>query len=416
MRKSEIFESFIKIAQEKGMISNDSNKSKNKLEDAGRADSLSADDIAKLYKTNPKPIKDLEYKHSIMEVAHPNNVVVSPAHDKINGLVENNIERQNVMIRTVLKTPDGFKIQRKYAEKDFILSLVRTANDLDNRNEDQLRALADACLSQVSLKKSGIGPVAGLMLNPYLLGVVAVLGAVYWYEHSSNANEGLVKNYDSLKKELDQLLTSKNEWGFGEEYDATLKQDVVNFEQRLADIMSAYNSIIPIINKLQKPRDASELIKMEKDGSNNEVKAAYNKLSSLIKNLSTFIDQMETNLKSSFYKKEHTKETGWGLDLAKKMNLVGGGYGALIADDFQDVLNALTPFKESIKEVLQVFTDAETIQNKAKADIANAQAKQSSEYGIPENDNAEPLETQQKAASVKELDKMSSSLFANFLK
>lgn len=152
MRKSEVFEEFVKIAQQKGMVQSD--ETQKKLQKTHRADSLDISAIEALYGVKPNLPKDMEYEDNIMETAHPNSVVTSPSYDKLNGLVENNMERQNIMLHIVNKTPDGLLTQRKYAEKNLLLSLIKVANDLDNKNQKDLRVLADACLLQVSKKKS----------------------------------------------------------------------------------------------------------------------------------------------------------------------------------------------------------------------------------------------------------------------
>ena len=108
MRDSEIFNSFIKIAQEKGMISEDApEKAKKILEKTHRADSLDISAIEALYGVKPNMPKDMEYKRNIIEDAHPNAAIVSPSYDKLNGLVENNNERQDILLNIVNRTPDG---------------------------------------------------------------------------------------------------------------------------------------------------------------------------------------------------------------------------------------------------------------------------------------------------------------------
>src|SRR5574338_926186 len=114
MSKSEIFDSFVKIAEEQGLTSKDSKK---KLEETGRAGSDDISTIEALYGVKPDTAKGADYKKNIMEVAHPNSVVISPSYDKLNGLVENNIERQNILLHIVNKTPDGISTQRKYAQQ-----------------------------------------------------------------------------------------------------------------------------------------------------------------------------------------------------------------------------------------------------------------------------------------------------------
>src|SRR5512142_1100769 len=151
MKRSEIFESFVKIAQEQGLLAeaeHAEHTEKDFSETNPRYDSLSIEQISKLYGVKPDKPKDMEYKKNIMEDAHPDSVVISPSHDKLNGLVENNIERQNILLHIVHKEPDGHLTQRKYARKQLLLSLVRIGNELDNRGDDELRKLADACLEQ----------------------------------------------------------------------------------------------------------------------------------------------------------------------------------------------------------------------------------------------------------------------------
>src|SRR5579859_2403025 len=99
MRKSEIFESFVKIAQERGLVSQAEKPEHTETdfsETNPRFDSLTIEQISKLYNTKPAQPKDMEYKRNIMEDAHPDPVVISPSYDKLNGLVENENEGQNI--------------------------------------------------------------------------------------------------------------------------------------------------------------------------------------------------------------------------------------------------------------------------------------------------------------------------------
>src|SRR5574337_1211334 len=165
MSRSDLFESFVKIAQEQGLLAEGEHAEhteKDFSETNPRPDSLSIEQIGKLYGTKPALPADMEYKRNIIEDAHPESVVLSPSHDKLNGLVENENEGQNIRLRIVMKQPDGHLTQRKYAEKNLVLSLVRIANELDNRGNDELRKLADVCLTQATSKKklTKRGPVA----------------------------------------------------------------------------------------------------------------------------------------------------------------------------------------------------------------------------------------------------------------
>jgi len=377
MSRSEIFDSFVKIAQEKGMISNDSSEAKKKLEQTGRADSLDASAIEALYGVKPDAPKSMEYKKNIMEVAHPNSVVVSPSYDKLNGLVESEIERQNINLHIVHKTPDGLSTHRKYAEKELVLSLVRIGNDLDNKNQDELRVLADTCLEQVNqgqLKKEAIGPLA-------IVAIVAVaLGAIYAHQHLPNLDKGLQQNAERLKGELDDFLASSVSWGVGHEYDQELKQDVQGLKARLNAFMTAYDASQGAIRELEKPRDASELMQISQQPKTQTVLAAYKNLQSLIYNMSSFMDQVEANFSSTAYKTRHTKDKGFLTSLVEDTHLVGGKT-SLLADDFEDVVRAISPFKSSVAEILKMLKDAKSIEEKASSDLIAAQSKANKDFG-----------------------------------
>ena len=217
MRRSEIFDEFVKIAEENNLVS--SEKSFSKLEKNPRADSLSISDIEKLY--NVKPDSTLKYKNNIMESAHPDSSVVSNAYDKLNGLVENNIERQNILLNIVNKNNNGHLTQHKYAEKELLLSLVKIANDLDNKNQDELRCLADVCIEQVSsksIKKEAQAAAAGLLatIGPWAAAVGLIAGAMLLKSNLPKFNSGFKPNHEDLMKQLDDLINSNDvTLGFG---------------------------------------------------------------------------------------------------------------------------------------------------------------------------------------------------------
>lgn len=148
---SDIFNEYAKIAIKKGLIKNaEESKELKKYKDDSypRAGSDTIEIIESLYGVKPEKPKSQEYKDNIMEVAHPNKVILAPSYDKINGLVENNIERQRIMINIVNKPPNGYLTQHKYAA-ELAKSLMQIANDMDNRNIEPLRKLADTCIEQL---------------------------------------------------------------------------------------------------------------------------------------------------------------------------------------------------------------------------------------------------------------------------
>lgn len=374
--RSDIFDEYVKIAKEKGLVSSDSKK---KLESTHRADSLSITDIEALYGVKPNLPKNMEYEYNIMENAHLNSIVLSPSYDKLNGLVENNNERQNIILNIINKTPNGQLTQKKYAEQAFIASLVCTANDLDNRNKDELRILADACLMQVysrnKLKKEAAAPM--VMVIGIGLGVAALFGALYAHQHLPNMSEGLKQDYDILNSKLDALLGSDIFWGIaGHEFDDKLKQDVSGFKERLEHLMAAYDEVDSIIRDIEVPEDFTKLKRTINEPQTAKVIAAYNKLSNIIIEISSYINKMEKNFASVAYKKRHTKDKGFVTSLSEKTHILGGST-SLIGDDFQNVINAIGPFKEDVSEVVKLIKEAKDWEKKVAADIAAAKQTQS---------------------------------------
>ena len=160
--RSEIFEEYIKIAKEKGLYpketeggnGKDTPELKKYRDEAyARVGSDDISTIEALY--GVKPDGDHEYEHNIMEAAHPKPVVISPAYDRINGLVENEIEGQNIRINLVMSPSAGKYVTQgpKLAHQNLVMELVRLANHFDNTDQEEFRMLTDNCLEQLADKK-----------------------------------------------------------------------------------------------------------------------------------------------------------------------------------------------------------------------------------------------------------------------
>jgi hypothetical protein len=145
MSRSEIFDEYAKLAEKLGIVSTAEESSPKKSSKKTREEIST---IEALYGVKDKDDSD---KH-IMEQAHPNPCVIAPSYDKINGLVENEIERQNITINLIGAPPTGILGNKKLAQEQLTLALIRIANDMDNRGNDELRILADSCLEDLKKK------------------------------------------------------------------------------------------------------------------------------------------------------------------------------------------------------------------------------------------------------------------------
>lgn len=383
MRRSDIFDDFAKIAQEMGIISTASPEEiKNKLENNPRMDSLDISAIEALYGLKPDAPKEMQYKRNIIENAHPKPVVLSPAHDKLNGLVENLNERQDILMHILQKTPDGHLTQKKYAEKEMLLALVRIGNDLDNKNQEELRALADTCLEQTAtiIKKAEFVTTAGSLAIAGLVAIPVILGGIYVYQHMSFLNEGFLKNHEKLIAEIDDLLNASVSWGVGRQYTQDFLQQMTEFRAKLMEMLDNYNKVYPILKSLERARTGKELLELAKSGDAQAVIEAYNFMRSAIGEFLPYINKIEQNLKSETYKIRQIEDKGWIEKAIDWTQILHGGWG-LIADDFDDVVRTIGPYKKSIAELLKVFADAESQRKDAQRQLDAARSSASSEFG-----------------------------------
>jgi hypothetical protein len=402
MRKSEIFENFVKIAQERGLVSSENKKPEHTEKDFSetnpRFDSLTIEQISKLYNTKPALPKDMEYKRNIIENAHPESVVVSPSYDKLNGLVENENEGQAIRARIVMKEPDGHLINRKYARKNLLLSLVRVGNELDARNNEELRKLADVCLVQTSapLKKSAV-PVV-----PIVIGVAALVGAIYAYEHITS-QEGLRVDYQKLTDQITKLQRSSIDFGVGYELSDEFKRflaDLLEKERTVNDAVAAFQtamskSSMPKTKEELARTDGKEIIDAAKSSEGQEITAAFENLKKVTDNMSVYLTKVHQNLKDPGFRERAVKDRGalTGLvdkipfmhDLQSKAPLFNNFFDELIAllENYEKDVAAIQAGTAAGKQQQQNFT------NNVTSDMNNPQTPAAPAPGTP-NPSAPP--------------------------
>jgi hypothetical protein len=398
MRRSEIFESFVKIAQEKGLISeaeHAEHTEKSFSETNPRHDSLTIEQIGKLYGVKPDMPKDMEYKRNIIEDAHPDPVVLSPSYDKLNGLVENENEGQNIRIHITLKEPDGHLTQRKYARKQLLLSLVRIGNELDNRGDEELRKLADACLEQAA---SDTGKKKVLTKQGWVwiaAGIAAAVGLLYLQQHKNFHSDGFSQDYNKVIGELDDLLTSNVTWyGTGKSFKPEFLQEMNKFKQDLGIVNAAVQKVMPYIQSVEKPRTKTELTqelaRIAKDPKTQEATQAVEEFKRTITEYTPEIFQIVNNFNRQSYKNEVIVDKGV-LEKAVDWAEVLHGGGGLVSDDFDDVRRALLTLWGDIKDIYSALKQATSIQQSLQKELEQSEA-QLEKMDKPETPAAKPEE------------------------
>jgi len=404
--RSDIFNDFVKVAKEKGLIKEHTEKNT----ESPRWDSLDDSAIAALYGVKPDAPKGMEYEKNITELAHPNSVIISPSYDKLNGLVENDNERQNILLHILYKEPESGSTNQgkyplhysnpKYANKQLLLSLVRVANLMDDKDQNELRILADVCLAQAhqTLQKKAI--------LPWIIGAAVILAVTYAQQHLSDTDKGIRENYIRLQKELQDFLQADITVGMGHKYDESLKNDVQNLQSRLNEFWTTYSNTLPLLQSMEKPRDASETLEILKQPQAQNIMQAYQSLRDEVSKLYPYLDKVEQNFNDPDYKAEHTAEKGSITSLIDSIPFFHGGKGSLTADDFDDVINAIAPFKESVKRLLSLFIKAKSYEDKIKADLTSSSSKTDSELGPNPFVSNEPA----KEKTVQDIDNEASGL------
>ena len=361
MKKSDIFDNFVKIAEE---------NSKKVLENNPRVDSLSAKEIAKLYNVKPEQSPDQKYENNMFEAAHPEPVVLFNAYDKLNGLIENNIERQNILLRILNKPTNGNITGHKYAS-NLATTLVKISNTLKQDNANIAR-VSDFCLT--TIEKKALGPVA-------IVGIAStLLGALYAQQHLANINAGFERNSVALIKELEDFINSTSSFGVGYKFKANFIEFIKDFKNKLSIFDNLYKELYPLIENINKPRTAKELLDLSKTNG-TEVAEAYTKLKNSVDEMLPYLETVSKNFANKAYKEMQIEEKGFLTDLADKTFLHGGQ--GLIADDFDDVINAITPYKNSLVEMYKVLKSASSLQEKAKKELEEAEGKSKTMFDEP---------------------------------
>lgn len=194
-KRSEIFDSYAQLSLEKGYITQEISKSAMNQEDK-YADKEWKETIQALYGIEPNG------KEDILDLAHPKPVIISPSYDRTNGLVENLKERSNIMKGIALKPNNGNLLKHKYAQtkEDLLKELIQLGFSMDNKDEDQLRKLADNCADRMT--KNAFFP----FIVPIAAGAVALTAAmIALINHTAPSDQGVNVNCQAAIGELIDL-------------------------------------------------------------------------------------------------------------------------------------------------------------------------------------------------------------------
>lgn len=223
--RSEIFDTFAALALKQGLIS--------EAAESPRRGSDDISDIEALYGVKPNGSQD---DKSIIEQAHPDMCVIAPAYDKLNGIVENLIERHNIMVGIVQKPEQAKLTQHRYAsaKEDLLQELLRVGFIMDNNDEDELRVLADTCASDMT-KVAWVTPVLG--------GLATAFGLIAAYNHYGAVDQGVRANCEGAIRELTDVLEDEDYAAVAGPVSRMVKN--IGYVKSLADRIAAKSTTVP---------------------------------------------------------------------------------------------------------------------------------------------------------------------------
>jgi len=193
---SEVFQNLTNLLEEKGLVKNAQEEKTNP-----RYGSDDLETIELLYGVTPNGKDD-----DILDQAHPERVIISPAHDKMNGVVENLKERSNVMCGIALRPTRGLLTQEIYAKahNELLESLLATGTLMDLKGEDKIAKFADSCserLVNASMEKTAVVPIGVGAAVGIAAAVAAVAASLYAINNP--AKQGVKQSVESALEEID---------------------------------------------------------------------------------------------------------------------------------------------------------------------------------------------------------------------
>ncbi len=143
--------------------------------------------------------EDKKKDPDLLDQAHPETVVVAPAYDAMNGVVENLKERQNIMIYIAQKTPRVFQTGSRYvkAQEDLLNETIRLGFLLDSRKEGEMAKIADSCSNQITKEASP------LLIG---LGLAAIFGGGMLWSNRNPAPQNLKQDIQKALEEIEEAV------------------------------------------------------------------------------------------------------------------------------------------------------------------------------------------------------------------
>jgi len=341
--------------EDQGLLKNAQRSSEAKARPQG----IDPEAIQMLYHVKPNG-KD---EKSIVEQAHPDPAYVAPAYDRMNGLVENVQERQNMMIEIMEDPQHGKLTQHRYvkANNELLQELIRVATYMDNKNQEDLMKLADSCAQGLInpesnfIKSAWVVPAIKIGLT--LLSVSGLIN-----NFGGMIDRGVVLNAERAIEELSELTDNLPQY-------SGVINELIDDIQKISDLNQEISDMgVSLFDESAKEK--------AKEGKKKLVD--YIKMSREFSSKSRRFVSVLENTKADVYEKWVTENLG------DPGEILTGLWRGVAGTDAGDVINILETFNKSLNESMQnLKTIFKTVKEKAEKAI-NSEDDQAIESLFPE--------------------------------
>ncbi len=335
---SDILNEYYKIAVEKGLIKKEAQQTR----DEKWADKEYREKIQALYGLD---INNTD--KSIIEEAHPNMLIIAPSYDKVNGLVENEEQRHDIMVGLVNKSPVPNTPTRKIAEKELLDALISIGFALDSENQDALRDKADEC--SIELVKQVEAKTAPKQIQkeafawiPFLLwsvGSIAAMGVIK-NQLIGFISQGPIADTDRLISELNDIIDK-----VGPQNRSIIKEWI----DALSWFNSESNRVKSLLSKQSNVqiRDISSIDKVGLEEASKYTKEEFEeikKYTKLTETVSNNLPRLRAAL-NSMQEQSDSSESEWWSALK-------GAWHSFVGSDLDDAKNATDALISSLKKYI----------------------------------------------------------------
>ena len=378
----------------KFIIAAQDDASKKALEADRRVDSLTAEKISKLYNLDV----NTKGKRNIVEEAHPETLVAFESYYKLNGVLKNDNESQDITINILNRKQTGFLVHEKLASQSALInSLVKTANYLDSR-DPALAMYCDKILVDLdsSFKKEALAPavLAGILIP------AGIVGLMYWQQHSSSAKLGLLENIKRMGNEIDDIIGDKA-FIIGRDYNQEFKKKLTACKNNLSNILVLYKELRDKIVGFTFPENGQDLMALSKDMASQKLINKFNEFKRMATAMISYLTNLKEKLSDDDMKAMQVSNKGFLTGLIDRAKILSGGSG-LIKDDIDDLLALIDTVIASLLKTLEIMKKSqEKSQEVLRIGTSSLEAPAKKEVKAPEEDKSTRRSMEQLAEQIK---------------